>query len=57
MLIITPILYERLVDSTLATALITRNSHQRKMGEWEQQKLNPSETINLEPILAIAISG
>ena len=49
--------YERLVNGALAAALITRNSHQRKIGEWEQQKLNPSETMKIEPTLAIAISG
>lgn len=49
--------YERLVDGALAAALITRNSSQRKMGEWEQNKLNSSETFMLEPSLALAISG
>ncbi len=51
--------YERLVDGALAAALITRNSSQRKMGEWEQNhnKLIDSENFMLEPNLAIAISG
>lgn len=49
--------YERLVDGALAAALITRNSNQRKIGEWEQHKLNQNQAIMLEPTLAIAISG